>query len=63
MCELVENYAKQYAEKVAEEAAREAAKDNARRLFENGANYEMVRKSIPLLSDEELQEIYAESKG
>ena len=67
MCELVENYAKQYAEKVAKEAAEEAAKeaamDNARKFFENGANYEMVRKSIPLLSDEELQEIYAESKG
>ena len=55
VCELVENYARKRAE--------QEAKDNARRLFENGVNYEMVRKSIPSLSDEELQKIYAESKG
>ena len=65
VCELVENYAKQYAEKVAKEAAEEAAKeaamDNARKFFENGANYEMVRNSISLLSDEELQKIYADA--
>ena len=57
VCELVENYAKQYAEKV----AKEAAMDNARKFFENGANYEMVRNSISLLSDEELQKIYADA--
>ena len=66
VCELVENYAKQYAEKAAEEAAKEAAKgaarDNARRLFENGASYEIVKKSIPLLSNEELQKIFDESE-
>lgn len=50
VCELVENYAKQVAEL--------AAKDSAKRLFENGASYEMVRSSITSLSDEELQEIY-----
>ena len=69
VCELVENYAKQYAEKVAkeaaekaaEEAAKEVAMDNARKFFENGANYEMVRNSISLLSDEELQKIYADA--
>ena len=55
VCELVENYARKRAE--------QEAKDNARRLFENGVNYEMVRKSIPSLSDEELQKIYVESKG
>ena len=59
MCELVENYARQCAEK----AAKEAAKDNARRLFENGASYEMVRASITLLSDEELQKIFSERRN
>ena len=58
VCELVENYARQCAEK----AAKEAAKDNARRLFENGASYEMVSKSIPLLSQEELRIIYDEKR-
>ena len=66
MCELVENYARQCAEKAAKEAAKKAAKeamkkaakDNAKRLFENGASYEMVRKSIPLLSQDELRIIY-----
>ena len=58
MCELVENYARQCAEKAAKEAVKKAAKDNAKRLFENGASYEMVRKSIPLLSQDELRIIY-----
>lgn len=38
----------------------QACKNNARKLFENGASYELVRASIDILSDEELQEIYDE---
>lgn len=30
------------------------------KLFENGVSYELVRASIDILSDEELQEIYDE---
>lgn len=58
MCDLVENYAK----KKANEAAVAKEKDSALRLFQNGANYELVRASIVLLSDEELQEIYKKAK-
>ncbi len=38
----------------------QSCKNNARKLFENGASYELVRASIDILSDEELQEIYDE---
>ena len=55
VCELVENYATW--------RAKEEIKGNARRFFENGANYEMVRASITILSDEELQSIYAQVQG
>lgn len=62
MCDLVEEYAKQRAEEAAKEAAKKAAeaeaRKNARKFFENGATYEMVRASIDMLSDEELQSIY-----
>lgn len=69
MCDIVEEYARQRAEeavkkaakeaeKKAEKAAEETAKNSAQRLFENGATYEMVRASIDILSDKELQEIY-----
>ena len=58
VCKLVEDYGKE----CAEEAAKKVARDNARRFFENGASYDIVRKSIPLLNDEELQKIYAESQ-
>ena len=57
MCDLVEQYAKEYAEEVAEERARESAL----RFFQNGVSYELVRASIPSLSDEDLQEIYREA--
>ena len=59
MCDLVENYAKK---KATEEAVKEA-KDSALRFFQNGASYELVRASIVLLSDEELQEIYKKAKN
>lgn len=36
------------------------AKENAKKFFENGASYELVRASIEQLSDEVLQEIYNE---
>ena len=61
VCDLVENYARQYAEEVAKEAAEKAIKDAtdaARKLFENGVSYDVVRVSIATLSDEELQAIY-----
>lgn len=50
MCDIVEEYARQRAE--------EAERTSARKFFENGATYEMVRASIDMLSDEELQSIY-----
>jgi len=66
VCELVDNYGKECAEKAAQEVtqkmenkAKQDTLEMAKRLFENGANYEMVRNSIPSLSDQELQEIYA----
>jgi hypothetical protein len=37
---------------------KEQAIQNAHNFFANGASYELVRASIPLLTDEELQEIY-----
>ena len=43
-----------------EEGRKEEAKQVARSLFENGANYELVRASITILSDEELRTIYEE---
>ena len=60
VCDLVENYAKQRAEEAAEKAAEKATRVTARKFFENGVSYEVVRASIATLSDEELQEIYKE---
>lgn len=54
VCDLVENYAKERAEAA---AAKEAA-DSARKFFENGVSYEIVRASITAISDEDLQNIY-----
>ena len=54
MCDLVENYAK----KRAEEATAEKAAERARKFFENGVSYEIVRASISTISDEDLQKIY-----
>ena len=54
MCDLVENYAKERAE---EATAKEAA-DSARKLFENGVSYDIVRASITTISDKDLQQIY-----
>lgn len=50
VCDLVENYAR--------ERAKKEAADSAKKFFENGVSYEVVRASITLLSDEELQKIY-----
>ena len=64
MCELVENYARQVAEeeaaKAAVEAARKAEEATAKSLFENGADFELVHRSVKSLSKEELQFIYEE---
>ena len=56
MCDLVENYARERAE---EAAAKESA-DSARKLFENGVSYEIVRASISTISDDDLKRIYEE---
>ena len=55
MCDLVENYAK--------ERVKQAEKENALKLFQNGADYKLVRASIASLSDDELQKIYQEAKA
>lgn len=39
-------------------ARKEEAKDNAANLFVNGVTYDIVRKSITFLTDEELMEVY-----
>lgn len=43
---------------IREEGREEQARQTACSLFKNGASYELVRASITLLSDEELQAIY-----
>jgi predicted transposase/invertase (TIGR01784 family) len=48
---------------IRDEGREEQARENARKFFENGAGYDLVRASITLLSDEELQAIYQEVKG
>lgn len=52
MCELVENYAKEYAV--------EKDKLTAKELFINGANFEIVKKSLKDIPEEELLVIYNE---
>ena len=65
MCDLVENYAKERAEAAAKEAAEKATKEatekaicSAKKLFENGVSYDIVRASITTISDKDLQQIY-----
>ena len=41
---------------------KEEAKYVAYNFFKNGASYELVRASIEILSDAELQEIYKETR-
>lgn len=53
MCEIVERYARQ--------CVQEAEREIAGNLFKNGTDYELVRKSITSLSDEELKRIYDEA--
>ena len=48
---------------IREEGREEEAKQVACSLFENGANYELVRASITILSDEELKAIYEAVKA
>ena len=43
-----------------EQGHKQEAQKNARNLFANGADFELVRKSIATLSEEELQAIYEE---
>lgn len=53
--------AAQKAAREAVETAQQTARISARKFFENGATYEMVRASIDMLSDEELQSIYEQA--
>lgn len=55
MCEAVEAYAKKY--------AAETEKQSAIELFKNGASLELVLKSMKLLDEETIQEIYREVMG
>lgn len=55
MCNLSEAIEERGIEKGIELGARE----NAKKFFENGVSYELVRASIEILSDEVLQEIYS----
>lgn len=52
MCNLSEG--------IEERGIKKGSEQNARRFFENGASYELVRASIEILTDEELQQIYDE---
>ena len=45
------------------QGSKSTAIDNATKLFKNGGSYELVRNSIDILTDEELQEIYDEVMG
>jgi predicted transposase YdaD len=45
-----------------EEGAKQQAIESARLFFINGADFQLVRNSITLLTDEKLQEIYDEVK-
>lgn len=51
MCEIMEEYAKEY--------AKESTKKIAKQFFQNGVGLEIVKASIPDLSEEELLEIYS----
>lgn len=57
------NLADAIEERGIEKGAIQASTENARNLFENGASFELVRASIEILSDEELQSIYDEVNG
>lgn len=50
MCEIMEEYAKEY--------AKESEKKIARQFFQNGVGLEIVKASMPDLSEKELLEIY-----
>lgn len=62
MCEIVEKYAKEVAEaaakKAAEDSAREKEKAMAKKLFENGVDFQAVLCSAEKITAEELREIY-----
>lgn len=63
VCDLVENYARVCAEKAAREATEKVAKDateSARKLFESGVSYEVVRNAMPTLDESVLKKIYEE---
>lgn len=54
MSSVIEDYARE----VAEEEVRNHAVETARRFFENGAGFEVVKNSLSILSEVELKEIY-----
>lgn len=60
MCELVENYAREVAEEAVKKARKETEEEAARSFFKNGAEFDLVYRSIKTLSKEELLSIYKE---
>ena len=56
----VSEQAAQLSEKDAQ--LREKDRNTARALFQNGVDYNIVRMSIPSLSDDELQDIYQKAQ-
>ena len=52
MCEIVEEYAREVAE--------EQAERHARKFFESGVSFEIVKNSIDALTEEVLRRIYEE---
>lgn len=58
MCNLSDAIEDRGIEKGIALGSNQTARETAKKLFENGVSYELVRASIDLLSDEVLQEIY-----
>ncbi len=50
-------------EEMIEEANENQARETARNLFLNGGNFELVKKSITVLSEDEITAIYEEVCG
>ena len=63
MCEAVENYAKEYAKEYAKNHVKEKSLEVAKKLFQEGADFEMVLRCIEDISEEELREVYESVVG
>ena len=63
MCEAVENYAKQYAKEYAKNHVKEKSMKVAKKLFQEGVDFEMVLRCIEDVSEEELLKVYESVVG